>query len=50
MRISTGAPLPAGADSVVKVEDTRLVAASDGGRVETEIEILAAPSVNQSIR
>ena len=40
-RISTGAPLPPGADSVVMVEETRLVAASEDGSTELEIEILA---------
>ena len=40
-RISTGAPLPMGADSVVMVEETRLISASDDGRTEIEIEILS---------
>merc|ERR1739836_112495 len=42
VRINTGAPVPAGADAVVMVEDTRLVRAEQGGQLEAEVEILAA--------
>ena len=41
VRINTGAPVPAGADAVVMVEDTRLVRAEQGGQLEAEVEILA---------
>ena len=50
LRISTGAPLPPGADAVVKVEDTRLVKSADEGRVEVEVEILDSPKKGQFIR
>lgn len=40
-RITTGAPLPPGADSVVMVEDTVLQSMTDDGQEEREIEILA---------
>jgi len=50
MRISTGAPLPPGADAVVQVEDTKLLMETGDGAVELEIEILQAPSVGQDIR
>lgn len=41
-RITTGAPLPAGANSVVMVEDTRLIKSSEDGQEELEVEILAS--------
>ena len=40
-RITTGAPLPPGATSVVMVEDTVLKTTTDDGAEEKEIEILA---------
>lgn len=40
-RITTGAPLPPGATSVVMVEDTVLKSASEDGTEEKEVEILA---------
>ncbi|KAF2659178.1 hypothetical protein K491DRAFT_766269 [Lophiostoma macrostomum CBS 122681] len=40
-RITTGAPLPPGADAVVMVEDTVLRSQTDDGKEEKEIEILA---------
>ena len=49
-RISTGAPLPPGADAVVQVEDTELVKDADEGKTELEINILKAPSIGQDIR
>lgn len=39
-RITTGAPLPPGANSVVMVEDTVIRSMTDDGREEKEIEIL----------
>lgn len=41
-RITTGAPLPPGATSVVMVEDTVLRSKTDDGKEENEIEILTA--------
>jgi gephyrin len=38
-RITTGAPLPPGADAVVMVEDTILKSLTDDGKEEKEIEI-----------
>lgn len=49
-RISTGAPVPPGADAVVQVEDTELVKDADDGKTELEIKILKAPAVGQDIR
>ncbi|KAK3379274.1 hypothetical protein B0T24DRAFT_569195 [Lasiosphaeria ovina] len=40
-RITTGAPLPPGATSVIMVEDTVLVSMTDDDKEEKEIEILA---------
>lgn len=40
-RITTGAPLPPGATSVIMVEDTILKTMTDDGREEKEIELLA---------
>lgn len=40
-RITTGAPLPPGATSVVMVEDTVLKTMTDDGEEEVEVEILA---------
>ncbi|KAF2630981.1 hypothetical protein BU25DRAFT_407548 [Macroventuria anomochaeta] len=39
-RITTGAPLPPGADAVVMVEDTVLKSQTDDGKEEKEVEIL----------
>lgn len=39
-RITTGAPLPPGADAVVMVEDTVLSSQTDDGKEEKEVEIL----------
>ncbi|XP_076035898.1 gephyrin-like [Oratosquilla oratoria] len=50
IRISTGAPLPPGADAVVQVEDTELVKEGNEGQEEIEIKILKEPSVGQDIR
>ncbi|KAL2267049.1 hypothetical protein VTJ83DRAFT_4326 [Remersonia thermophila] len=40
-RITTGAPLPGGATSVIMVEDTRLVSMTEDEKEEKEVEILA---------
>lgn len=50
IRISTGAPLPNGADAVVQVEDTELVKASDDNMKELEVKINVSPSVGLDIR
>jgi gephyrin len=50
LRINTGAPVPAGADCVVQVEDTKLIQEADDGKTEVEIEIVVAPTVGQDIR
>lgn len=50
IRISTGAPVPEGADCVVQVEDTELVKASGDGTKELEIKINVAPKTGQDIR
>ena len=47
IRINTGAPVPPGADSVVMVENTKLVRASEDGEEEIEVEILTGVSVGQ---
>lgn len=39
-RITTGAPLPPGADAVIMVEDTALKTMTEDGREEKEVEIL----------
>ncbi|RYP68407.1 hypothetical protein DL771_006671 [Monosporascus sp. 5C6A] len=46
-RITTGAPLPPGATSVIMVEDTVLRTASEDGREEREVEILAEGVVGE---
>ncbi|XP_013398832.1 gephyrin isoform X2 [Lingula anatina] len=50
IRISTGAPIPKGADAVVQVEDTKLLKDADEGRTELEISLLQAPVIGQDIR
>ncbi|KAK3714396.1 hypothetical protein QZH41_020633, partial [Actinostola sp. cb2023] len=50
MRITTGAPLPPGADAVVQVEDTELVESTDMGKTEVKVKILTIPKVGQDIR
>ncbi|CAH0556427.1 unnamed protein product [Brassicogethes aeneus] len=48
IRISTGAPIPLGADAVVQVEDTKLIKSQDGEELEIEIKI--NPKTGQDIR
>ncbi|XP_032231491.1 gephyrin isoform X2 [Nematostella vectensis] len=50
MRITTGAPVPSGADSVVQVEDTELVESADEGQTEVQVNILSTPNPDQDIR
>ncbi|KEQ59529.1 uncharacterized protein M437DRAFT_87441 [Aureobasidium melanogenum CBS 110374] len=50
-RITTGAPLPPGATSVVMVEDTILVSKTDDGTEEKEVEILTSEiEVGENVR
>jgi len=50
-RITTGAPLPPGADAVVMVEDTVLKTQTDDGEEEKEVEILADDvQANENVR
>lgn len=49
-RITTGAPLPAGADSVVMVEDTELMSSTEDGSEEKTIKILVQAKKNDNIR
>ncbi|KAI8505385.1 hypothetical protein Bbelb_165740, partial [Branchiostoma belcheri] len=50
MRITTGAPLPDGADAVVQVEDTELVKEADDGAVEVQVRILTSVKKGQDVR
>lgn len=50
IRISTGAPVPKGADAVVQVEDTVLIESTPDGKNELKIEIKTTPVVGQDIR
>lgn len=50
MRITTGAPVPPGADAVVQVEDTELLESDNDGRTEKKIKILTSPKPGQDIR
>ncbi|XP_025190932.1 gephyrin [Melanaphis sacchari] len=49
-RISTGAPLPPGANCVVQVEDTSIVSKSSDEKVELTIAILKEPKLFENIR
>ncbi|PBK93853.1 hypothetical protein ARMGADRAFT_1062677 [Armillaria gallica] len=48
-RINTGAPLPAGADAVIMVEDTELLTTDDDGE-EVEIRLLAKVDKRENVR
>ncbi|XP_048482209.1 gephyrin [Plutella xylostella] len=50
VRINTGAALPARADCVVQVEDTKLVSASEDGQTELEVEVVVPPRPQQDVR
>lgn len=50
VRISTGAPVPSGADAVIQIEDTELVEKTEDGNDEKVIRILKTPIVKQDIR
>ncbi|XP_052009739.1 gephyrin-like isoform X4 [Xyrauchen texanus] len=50
MRVTTGAPIPCGADAVVQVEDTELIRESEDGTEELEVRILVQVRPGQDIR
>lgn len=49
-RISTGAPLPPGANCVVQVEDTSVISKSSDETVELTIKVLKQPKLFENIR
>lgn len=50
-RITTGAPVPSGATAVVMVEDTELIRATEDGKEELEVEILASNmGIDENVR
>lgn len=49
-RITTGGMVPEGADSIVMVEDTELEEASDDGKQEKVVKILAKVQAGENIR
>jgi gephyrin len=49
-RITTGGMIPEGADAIVMVEDTELQEASDDGKHEKVVKILAQVQVGENIR
>ncbi|XP_046711894.1 gephyrin-like isoform X7 [Silurus meridionalis] len=50
MRVTTGAPIPCGADAVVQVEDTELLRESEDGTEELEVRIRVQARPGQDIR
>ncbi|XP_061414795.1 gephyrin-like isoform X1 [Lethenteron reissneri] len=50
MRVTTGAPIPSGADAVIPVEDTELLKESENGAEELEVRILSQARPGQDIR
>ncbi|KAG2505206.1 hypothetical protein JM16_009049 [Phytophthora kernoviae] len=48
--ITTGSPVPDGADAVVKIEDTSAVEGSGGSAIEEAVNILKGVKVGQNIR
>jgi gephyrin len=53
-RVNTGSPLPSGADTVIMVEDTRVVSTHNGADgqdgEEREVETLAQVSAGENVR
>lgn len=49
-RINTGAAIPAGADAVVQVEDTKLLESTADGKEELSVDILTRPRPGLDIR
>lgn len=50
IRVSTGAPVPPGANAVVQIEDTELVERTPDGNDEKVIRVLQSPVIGQDIR
>uniref|UniRef100_A0A3B4Y141 Gephyrin n=1 Tax=Seriola lalandi dorsalis TaxID=1841481 RepID=A0A3B4Y141_SERLL len=50
LRVTTGAPIPCGADAVVQVEDTELLRESADGTEELEVRIMVQARPGQDIR
>lgn len=50
IRVSTGAPVPPGANAVIQIEDTELVERTEDGNDEKVIRILQPVKVGQDIR
>lgn len=50
VRITTGAPVPPGADAVVQVEDTTLLEEADDGETEVRVRVTTKATVGQDIR
>lgn len=50
VRITTGAPIPEGANAIVQVEDTKLLQEADEGNTEVKITILSNAKEGQDIR
>ncbi|XP_031177150.1 gephyrin a isoform X1 [Sander lucioperca] len=50
MRVTTGAPIPCGADAVVQIEDTELLRESEDGTEELEVRIMVQARPGQDIR
>lgn len=50
VRITTGAPVPEGADAVIQVEDTELLERTADGTEEHKIRVAVTVSVGQDIR
>jgi gephyrin len=49
-RINTGGPLPAGTDTVIMVEDTRLVSTFSADAEEKEVECLVQVPAGENVR
>lgn len=49
-RINTGARVPPGADAVIQVEDTELLACTEGGEEEFEVQFNSVATLGQDIR
>ena len=50
MRITTGAPLPSGADTVVMKENTRIDACIEDGAAIGRVHVLVMPGIGQHVR
>jgi molybdopterin molybdotransferase len=50
LRIMTGAPLPTGADTVIKIEETRVLGESDEHPEGISVQFFATPSLGEHVR